>query len=79
VEAGERPDSGRANRDREGLELIVAKQRNGEISDCWLHADMARMRFTKGERPSAPEQKAQTGFRSRKGPGGMVIRGDFNA
>jgi replicative DNA helicase len=70
------------DQDRSGIELIVAKQRNGEIADRWLHADMKVMRFddAEHERPNPKSQEpAQTGFRSRKGPGGMVIRGDFNA
>lgn len=51
---------------RELVELIVAKQRNGETGGIYLHADMARMRFTKTEeRPN--EQRRGSGFR----PGGF--------
>jgi replicative DNA helicase len=55
-----RPDDMR----RDQLELIVAKQRNGECGECWLHFDGAKQRFTESEAPSAPEPKQRSGFRA---------------
>lgn len=50
-----RPDEQR----REGIEMIVAKHRNGECGETYLHADMQRMRFAESERPTMaePQQK----------------------
>ena len=44
----------------ESVELILAKQRNGPTGDCWLNADMSRMRFTEGERPVKEKKKKKT-------------------
>lgn len=53
-----RPDE----QQRDGIELIVAKHRNGECGDCFLHADMQRQRFTLGERPQIEQAPRRYGF-----------------
>jgi replicative DNA helicase len=49
---------------REQIELILAKQRNGEVGSLWLKADMPRMRFTETEAPRVEQPQARSGFRA---------------
>jgi replicative DNA helicase len=48
--------------EREKIEFILAKQRNGPCGELYFHADMDAMRFLPGEKPSTPEL-ASAGFR----------------
>lgn len=57
-----RPDE----QQRDDLELIVSKQRNGECGHRWLRFDGSRMTFHESEGPAHVEQPARrSGFRGR--------------
>lgn len=50
---------------RDEIQLILAKQRNGETGDLWLHADMPHMRFIETDEPQHEPEQRRSGFRAR--------------
>ena len=71
-----RPDE----QNRNQIELIVAKNRNGETGSTWLHADYAHTAFHPGEAPAAAStQPRSRGFTTPQLPRGNGYRSSGRA